>query len=40
MFCGLGEERKNQEEKKGKKRNEPHRGLKWVGSDKRVSKDQ
>ena len=25
------------EEKKGKKKNEPHRGQKWVGWDKRVS---
>ena len=50
MFCGLGEEertkiRKKKKEKKKKKtkkkgkRNEPHRGQKWVGWDERVSWD-
>ena len=42
MFCGLGEEertkiRKKEKEKKGKKRNEPHHGQKWVGWDETVS---
>ena len=41
MCCGLGEEertkiRKKKKEKKGKKRNEFHRGQKWVGWDERV----
>ena len=40
MFCGLGEEERTKfrKKKKGKKkRNEPHRGQKWVGWDERVS---
>ena len=38
MLCGLGEERTKLERKKRKKkRNEPHRGQKWVGWDERVS---
>ena len=37
MFCGLGEEHtKIRKKKKEKKRNEPHRGQKWVGLDERV----
>ena len=44
MFCGLEEERtkirkKKKEKKREKKRNEPHCGQKWVGWDKRISKD-
>ena len=37
MFCGLGEEKRTKIRKK--KRNEPHRGQKWVGWDERVSWD-
>ena len=43
MFCGLGEEertkirKKKKKEIKGKKRNKPHRGQKWVGWEERVS---
>ena len=45
MCCGLGEEertkiRKKKNERKGKKRNKPHRGQKWVGWDERVSWDK
>ena len=37
MSQGLGEERtKFRKEKQEKKRNEPHRGQKWVGWDERV----
>ena len=44
MLCGLGEEerttiKKKKKEEKGKKRNKPHRGQKWVGWDERVSGD-
>ena len=38
MFCGLGEEERTKiRKKKGKKRNKPHRGQKWVGWNERVS---
>ena len=41
MFCGLGEEEriKIRKKKKEKKRNEPHRGQKWVGWDERIYED-
>ena len=41
MCCGLGEEERTKikKKKKEKKRNEPHRGQKWVGWDERVSWD-
>ena len=48
MFCGLGEEertkfrkkkKRKKKEIKGKKRNKPHRGQKWVAWDERVSQD-
>ena len=35
MCCGLGEEERTKIRKK--KRNEPHRGQKWIGWDERVS---
>ena len=39
MFCGLGEKERTKirKKKKGKKRNEPHRGQKWAGRDERVA---
>ena len=41
MFCGLGEEERTrfrQKQKKRKKEKKTHRGHKWVGRDKRISK--
>ena len=41
MLCGLGEEERTKirKKKKGKKRNKPYRGEKWVVWDERVSWD-
>ena len=36
---GKKRKKRKKKEEKGKKRNEPHRGQKWVGWDERVSRD-